>query len=289
MKLDSNAKVLADYNDVFADIMNVILYDGKRVIQEDTLENSKDRSQYKAEGKLHEQERDVSKYYNGNRMRIAFLGIEHENRDEPFMPLRVISYDGSAYRSQLLGKQKKKQKPFPVITLVLYFGMKHWPHGKSLHEVVDIPEELKPFVSDYRINVVEVAYLEPEQIEKFQSDFRLVADFFAQKRLKGKYNPPQIPIRHVDAFLKLLAVMVGDKRYQEIMEEMKQNEKEEGEVTMCEIYDQIEGQGIQKGIQKGIQMERVHTREQEKRADAAEAEVKRYKELLAEAGIQIPE
>ena len=222
-------------------------------------------------------------------MRRAFLGIEHENRDEPFMPLRVISYDGSAYRSQLLGKQKKKQKPFPVITLVLYFGMKHWPHGKSLHEVVDIPEELKPFVSDYRINVVEVAYLEPEQIEKFQSDFRLVADFFAQKRLKGKYNPPQIPIRHVDAFLKLLAVMVGDKRYQEIMEEMKQNEKEEGEVTMCEIYDQIEGQGIQKGIQKGIQMERVHTREQEKRADAAEAEVKRYKELLAEAGIQIPE
>ena len=113
-----------------------------------------------------------------------------------------------------------------------------------------------------------------------------MADFFVQKRLKGKYNPPQIPIRHVDAFLKLLAVMVGDKRYQEIMEEMKQNEKEEGEVTMCEIYDQIEGQGIQKGIQKGIQMERVHTREQEKRADAAEAEVRRLQKLLADSGKQ---
>ena len=280
MNLDSNAKVLADYNDVFADIMNVILYDGKRVIKEDSLENSKDRSQYKAEGKLHEQERDVSKYYNGNRMRIAFLGIEHENRDEPLMPLRVISYDGSVYRSQLLGR--KTRKPFPVITLVLYFGMKHWPHGKSLHDVIDIQEELKPFVSDYGINVVEVAYLEPEQIEKFQSDFRLIADFFVQKRLKGKYNPPQIPIQHVDAFLKLLAVMVGDKRYQEIMEEMKQNENEEGEVTMCEIYDQIEGQGIE----KGIQMERVHTMEQQKRAEAAEAEVQRLKKLLADSGRQ---
>lgn len=79
--------------------------------------------------------------------------------------------------------------------------------------------------------------------------------------------------------------MVGDKRYQEIMEEMNRNKKEEeGEVTMCEIYDKIEG----RGIEKGIQMERVHTMEQQKRADAAEKraseleeEVKRLNKLLA--------
>ena len=57
MGLDSNQKVLANYNDVFADIMNVLLYNGKHIIREQNLEDSKDRSQYKAEGLLHEQER----------------------------------------------------------------------------------------------------------------------------------------------------------------------------------------------------------------------------------------
>ena len=53
MGLDLNEKILVDYNDVFADIMNVFLYDGKRVIKEEQLENSKDVTQYKADGKLH--------------------------------------------------------------------------------------------------------------------------------------------------------------------------------------------------------------------------------------------
>lgn len=108
MGLDANQKILADYNDVFADIMNGFLFHGRKVIQEKNLENSKDRSQYKTEGELHEQERDVSKYYNGKQLRIAFLGIEHENREENYMPLRVISYDGAAYRAQLLNSDDAK-------------------------------------------------------------------------------------------------------------------------------------------------------------------------------------
>ena len=288
MGLDSNEKILADYNDVFADIMNVFLYDGERIIKEEDLENSKDMSQYKADGELHEQERDVSKYYNGNEMRIAFLGIEHQNKEEKYMPLRIISYDGSAYRAQLLKttENNKKQKPYPVITLVLYFGVTHWNHGKSVYEVLDIPKELKAFVSDYKINVIEVAFLEREQIEKFQSDFRLIADFFVQKRLKGKYIPPNLPIKHTDEFLKLLAIMVGDERYREIIDEMNADRNgNEGGKTMCEIYDQIEQQGIEKGIQKGIQkgieQEQKRTKEAEMRAEKAEAELKKLREELA--------
>ena len=33
MGLDSNEKILADHNDVFADIFNVFLYDGKRQLK----------------------------------------------------------------------------------------------------------------------------------------------------------------------------------------------------------------------------------------------------------------
>lgn len=292
MGLDSNEKILTDYNDVFADIMNVFLYGGKQVIKEETLENSKDRSQYKADGKLHEQERDVSKFYNGKEMRIAFLGIEHQNYEDPYMPLRVISYDGSAYRAQLLKsgeEEKKKPKPYPVITLVLYFGTKHWSAGKSLYEVLDVPEDIKKYVNDYKINLVEVAFLNQKQIDLFQSDFKIIADLFVQKRKNVKYVPSDEKIKHVDEFLKLLKIMSGDDRYTEILDKLNnQRLSEKGEITMCEIYDQIEGRGIQKGIQMekaNTEKERKRADEEHKRAEAAKKEIEHLKKILLENNI----
>ena len=266
MGLDSNEKLLADYNDVFADIMNVFLYDGEQVIGENDLENSKDRSIYKADGKLHEQERDVSKYYCGNEMRIAFLGVEHQNKSEPYMPLRVISYDGSSYRAQLLKnetedeearlkrKESRDKHLYPVITLVLYFGNGPWKHGKSLYEILKIPKRLKPFVNDYRINVIEVPMMDPEKVKLFKSDFRYVADFFVQKRMTGTYIPPDVTLKHMDEFLKLLGVMVGDERYYKILQELNEREKSKGgNATMCEILDQYWNSGIEIGEKRGIE------------------------------------
>ena len=50
MSADTNQKLLVDYNDVFADIVNVLLFDGEDEIKEEGLENSKDRSQYRTCG-----------------------------------------------------------------------------------------------------------------------------------------------------------------------------------------------------------------------------------------------
>ena len=59
---DLTEKILEDYNDVFADIINVLLFNGQQKVKPTSLENSAVHSQYKAEdNKLHEQERDVSK------------------------------------------------------------------------------------------------------------------------------------------------------------------------------------------------------------------------------------
>jgi hypothetical protein len=41
------------------------------------------------------------------------------------MPLRIMGYDGAAYRNKL--PLKEGQNAYPVITVVLYFGWeKHW-------------------------------------------------------------------------------------------------------------------------------------------------------------------
>ena len=117
---DITEKILADYNDVFADIVNVLLFDGEQVVSADDLENVKDRSQYKADGRIHEQERDVSKVLKDGNTRITLFGLEHQTKAERFMPARQIGYDGQSYRAQLLDKDAEQL--YPVITLVLYFG-----------------------------------------------------------------------------------------------------------------------------------------------------------------------
>jgi len=55
---DIAEKLLEDYNDVFADIINVLLFNGTQVIQPDSLKETKTKSQYKAsDAKLHEYEK----------------------------------------------------------------------------------------------------------------------------------------------------------------------------------------------------------------------------------------
>ena len=55
---DIAQKTLFGYNDVFADIVNVLLFNGEQVIEANSLTDSQTFSQYKAKGeKLHEQER----------------------------------------------------------------------------------------------------------------------------------------------------------------------------------------------------------------------------------------
>ena len=53
---DMTEKTLEAYNDVFADIVNGLLFKGEQIIHESTLTDAQPFSIYKADGKLHEQE-----------------------------------------------------------------------------------------------------------------------------------------------------------------------------------------------------------------------------------------
>lgn len=72
---DASEKILESYNDVFSDIVNVLLFNGRQVLGADELEDQAPRTYYKADGRLHEIERDVAKRWkNGNiRWRVSDL------------------------------------------------------------------------------------------------------------------------------------------------------------------------------------------------------------------------
>lgn len=60
---DITEKTLEAYNDVFADIVNVLAFQGEQVLHPKELTDALPRSFYKADGKIREQERDASKYW----------------------------------------------------------------------------------------------------------------------------------------------------------------------------------------------------------------------------------
>ena len=243
---DIAEKILEDYPEVFADIVNVLLYDGETVVKPEELSTATPVSMYKAGKKLHEQERDIAKYWVQDGECLVLYGLENQTKKEAEKPLRVIGYDGASYRAQLL--RENDNGKYPVITLVLYFGKDRWDTTGSLEDILKIPQVCRKYVEDYRIWVFPIAWLSEEEISRFQSDFRVIADFFRQKRIGEGYKPPKYEIEHVDEVLKMLAVITEDERFGELLNSQDQEKRPE---NMCEIYDMIENKGIEKGIKKG--------------------------------------
>ena len=244
-----------ELNDVFADIFNVLIYKGKRIVKENELQPLSRKSQYKADNdKLHEQERDVLKKGRGKDVELAILGVENQTLPDKDMPFRIINYDGVSYRSQI---KKKSKKRYPVITIVLYFGENQaWNYSPHLTDCFNtkLPKDdtLWEYISDYKINVFDIGALTDEELSLFQSDFREIAEHFVKIRRGGEYIPSKRTIKHVDEFLKLMKVLTGDERYSEIKKEDFILEEGE-EINMCTVIDTFEKRGIKTGIDIGIQ------------------------------------
>ena len=242
---DTSEKILESYNDVFSDIVNVLLFNGRQVLAADELEDEAPRSYYKADGRLHEIERDVAKRWKNGNIRVACIGFENQTASDPDMPLRVMGYDGAEYRAQLLSDNDTENR-YPVVTLVLYFGHdKPWNGPLSLKERLNIPREFEPYINDYKINQFQIASLTHEQVELFQSDFKVVADYFVQKRENGDYIPSSQELKHVQETLQLLSIMTNDHRFEEAYNTDIDHQKGEAS-NMCEVLDKVENRGENK-------------------------------------------
>ena len=245
---DITEKNLEALNDVFADIVNVLLFKGEQVINEKDLEADTTKSMFKADGKIHEQERDVSKFWKNGEIRISILGIENQTAQDSDMPLRVISYDGASYKQQLLDKNQKKR--YPVATLVLYFGTEEkWSKAKNLYDCFQIPEKLKPFVNDYKINVFNIAFLSPKTISMFKSDFKIIAEYFRAKRLNQKYRGSKEKLKHANETLKMFSALTGDNSFEKVYNE---GNSKKGGITMCDVVERIRNDGRTEGQERII-------------------------------------
>ncbi len=248
---DLRGKLLEDYEDVFADIFNVLLFK-ENLLEQRYLKDGPTESIYKAEnGNYREQRRDVLKeYMDSCFLEIGYLGIENQSVLDDYMPVRIMGYDYAKYRGQI----DRMRKPLlPVITIVLNFSDKPWEENKSLHDIMNIPKKFEGYVQDYKVKIFDIAFLEDNVIESFTSDFKLLAKFFKNRRLKKEEIFSDDKINHVQEFLDFLAVFTCDESYREIKQELVDMEKEGRAVLMCNVAQAIRNEGIEKGIEALVQ------------------------------------
>ena len=164
--------------EIFADFMNGNLYGGKWVYSPEDfvpLETG-----YYERGK--DRRRDVAMLLCHNRQ-YAILAVENQDEINPIMPLRCMEYDVTEYLKQVrrLKREHREKKDLqpgveylsgvsltdrlkPVVTVVFYHGKGEWETCRELHDMLEFRgnEEIRPYVANYRMNLVTMRELKEE-------------------------------------------------------------------------------------------------------------------------------
>ncbi len=241
----------------FADIFNGVCFGGNQVlIPENLREMDTDTSGVIVSKEYREsiiRNRDILKgAVIGTKLII--LGEENQVEVDYTMPLRTMVYDGLNYTKEIKGKTKDELILTPIITVVFYYGKKQWDGPRCLKDMMrDIPEELQPFISDYKMTLVEV--LHDSQYEFHNEDVKMLFEY------------SQALIRKDRAYIELLdqkyvlnnEVIYAISKFVDIKEikgNLLRNEKEK--ISMCELFDDIRAEGKAEGKAEGIHIF-VHT------------------------------
>lgn len=290
---DLAAKDLESRPEVFADIINALIYEGEQVVSPEQLQPAPTETLYesvagepngesgeKAYRQLHNQYNDVSKYeIEKQRIKIQYV-LENESGENYRLILRKAGYEGAVYRGEYDGNQI-----YPVVILVLYWGGKNWkpPHG--LHELfrdrlTDVA--VRKYVDNIRLHVFPMAHL-PEGIRRrFRSDMRIIVDYLAEG---VSYEPTEQVIKYIGPTMRLLYAITGEKEVLDMIADMQCRQEKGEEVRMGEYYitkcvRQGRQQGIQEGIQQGMDLIRILLDSGRNEDVKRSAEDKEYREKL---------
>ncbi len=243
---DITEKKLLSYNDVFADVINGTIFEGREIVKSEELTDANPVTQFKDDKNTHrEQIRDVAKLWEKKGVIFSFIGIENQTSLDRDMILRVISYDGATYKNQIGNEQI-----YPVFTIVIYWGKNEWKAPTTLKERIECSEEILDIVSDYKFKLIDMARLSDEEIGKFRDDFKFIAGILSKKR---DYRPHNVDVKHPEEVLDLLDAVLGDDRFKQMKSEIVRIKTEGREVDMCEFLDELEKRGMEKGIEQGME------------------------------------
>ena len=246
---DITEKLLTDIDEVFADIYNNLCFNGENIIKPDDLSNASVTTAFISNDVTRGLISDVSKIYKNSNLTLALLNIENQSTEDSDMPFRIIGYEGAKYNSQLISGSDER---YAVATLVLNFNTKkRWSTPKSIKESLKnkYPIELDEYINDYKVNVIDVAFMDKEDIEKLNSDFKAVAKYYYLKRnnIEDFEELGDCNLKYPVQTFATMKALTGDSRFEIAYNDYVETHKDDKGVTMEKILDTIEARGEAKG------------------------------------------
>ena len=252
---DHTQKMLIGCRDVSAELINVLVYSGEKVVNEADLLAGPTESLYiEADKQTHQQLRDCSMYELHNGEIHALYNLENQSTIDAYMPLRCAGYDGAAYRSQC-NDRKNTYKTYPVFTFVLNWSRKPWNKATSILEALHFKPNpaAYPYFNNNKMPVFNMCFLSKDVREKFQGDLRIILDYLCDRESLLKRNQT---MKHPEEVIRMLHALTGDDQYLNSIPLFTSPAKK-GESTMCDLinsyYNEGHNSGLIEGRNQGIQ------------------------------------
>lgn len=280
--------VLKNYwhnNDRFADFFNALLFEGKQVIKpeeledEDTEESSiLEHGEYVKSIQASRDNIKIQKKSTAYGIEFVMLGMESQEHIHYAMPMRVMGYDYGVYKKQydinaekckslkgldeneFLSRMRKTDRFTAVITVVIYYGEKPWDAARTLHEMLDIPEEMRKYVNDYKMMLVEarqnnLTFRNTNNVDFFNLLGIILDRTIPRNEAKAKAIQYSEERGTDKAVIMTLAGATNSK--------IDYNAFEKGDGRMCTLFDEIARENETKGIEKGIEKGKTEGRAEE--------------------------
>lgn len=262
-------------NDRFADLFNATLFNGEMVVDPNDLmeTNANVSSVLKVNGHVETLEKvlDVVKK-TAYGVEFIILGLENQENIHYAMPLRHMVGDALCYLKEyqeiaeknkrevkewksvgeFLSRMKKTDRLHPVISICVYYGETEWDGPFCLKDMLVIPEALKPVVSDYQMNLLELNKC--ENIPFHNKDVKTV--FEISKMIYNKeYGKIQELCENQEIDTELALTIGAITRFQRLINNALSSEQKGEQVNMCKALEELEQQGILRGeMRKTIQL-----------------------------------
>ena len=261
---DGSTRLFFEIPENAADVINALIFNGKKGIDPKFLRKASQRSQLKIGGGLRVLERDNAFYLVDDLGIVAKIGLEHEVDGDPEISKRAGGYDFSDYIAQVFINRSGKaaRQEFPVITFVLYYGRDPWKgenltaHLEKYGSYSRLPGPLQKYVIDRNVFTFDISHLDDATTEKFHGDF-----WFVAKAVQGKLNYELIrksgrTIQHPKETFDLLHSITGKDDYEEWFKRMNVKPPKEGDKNMAaqSLIDVIYQGGVDYGVNQGVDL-----------------------------------
>ena len=225
---DSTCKKLFRDDGCFADICNYAFFQGKQIIKpEELVSRENDVSTLMGKELLPmetKRYRDIVRKasINGDYM---IIGVEHQSTLNKNMIIRILNYDAQLYINQVeSGKEVR-----PVGSFVFYMGDKEWTYPKSLKESLKIPPEMKDYINDWKLPVLELQKIDSGMLKNQR--LKEVVEI-SQSMFKGDYEKLRTNRMISVENYKMAAILTHT--------DIKEEDLPEGdEINMCKAMDQL--------------------------------------------------